>query len=107
MNPNKRYSTKNICIKEASDGKFKYHIPTNAGKHKIVTYTKIRLILYVSYGFALVKRKVFILTKTMVNIISLSIKMSIDFCHFCLSGYDTYFHLHNVEFTLLLVSSHS
>ena len=40
MNPNKRYSTKNICIKEASDGKFKYHIPTNAEKHKIATNTK-------------------------------------------------------------------
>ena len=59
MNPNKRYSTKNICIKEASDGKFKYHIPTNAGKHKIATYTKIRFILLVSYRLSLVKRKIF------------------------------------------------
>ena len=61
MNPNKRYSTTNICIKEASDGKFKYHIPTNAGKHKIATYTKIRLILNVSYRLALVYRKIFML----------------------------------------------
>ena len=43
----------------------------------------------------------------MVGIIPLGIKMFIDFSRFGLSGHDTYFHLHNVEFTLLLVSLHS
>ena len=43
----------------------------------------------------------------MVRILTLGNKMYIDFPCFGLSGHDTYFHLHNVEFTLLLVSIHS
>jgi len=45
---------KKHLYKKAAAGKFKYHIPTNAGKHKIATYTKILLISYVSYSLALV-----------------------------------------------------